>query len=139
MLLTDFVKLNLVDRASELIENHDLDNDAFNYLMNKGNNKRYNFIKLEPLYFYELSDSEQDDLMDQLNNYCDCGWCEQCLNNECDIENIKNDDYFKMGEIVYSMGECLRSDSFLGVWPISDNSALGLIYMNDDCAIVTYL
>lgn len=130
MLLIDFVKLNLVDRASELIENHDFDFKDFNYLMNKGNNKRYNFIKLKPLYFQELSASEQQDV---INSY-DCG-------DDAEQDGVLSGDFYRLGEIVYGAHECLRSDNenLLGVWPISNNSALGLIYMNDDCAIVTYL
>lgn len=129
MLLTDFVKLNLVDRAKELMENHDLDNDAFNYLMNKGNSKRMTFKKVEFLYFDQLTKEEQEEVI-YFNDYS------QEAQEACQFA-----DYFKMGEILYSVDECLRSDNenLLGVWPISNNSALGLIYMNDECAIVTYL
>lgn len=130
MTIASLLKLNLVERASELIENHDFDSVNFNYLMNKGNSKRYNFVKLEPLYFQELPDDEQQDT---INSYDSVEDAEQ--------DGVMSGDFYRIGETVYGMHECLilHNENLLGVWPISNNSALGLIYMNDDCAIVTYL
>lgn len=130
MTIANLLKLTLVQRAKELMENHDLDNDAFNYLMNKGNNERYNFVKLEALYFYDLLDVEQKQVLDDYDSL-----------DDAEQDGVSSGDYYRLNSFVYGSHECLRSDNenLLGVWPISNNSALGLVYKNDDCAIVTYL
>lgn len=131
MLILDFANLNLKDRASYLLEYHsDMNVQLMTSLINIADLGGDIKCTIKPvlvyfIYFADLTEQEQLDAVEHGN----------------DEESAQSANYFRMGEIVYSTDDFLYSHAgdFEGVAPISNNSALALLALNDDQALVSYI
>lgn len=119
MLLLDFVKLSAIDRAVEILNNHDgMDDHCTTDLMFAATKKKYKAAKVEILSWYDLSEDQKDD-------------------------HIEHDDqdgsYFVYNDMVWNLNEFMRScwgDNWLAAASISNTAAIVIYGLDSDHAIV---